>query len=46
MKIYHGFEYTVDFLPPVQIQMGVKDDQVSAAIVAKARTGKIGDSAL
>ena len=45
-EIYRGSEYTVDFLPKVQIQMVVKDDQVSAAvkaIVAKAKTGKIGD---
>ncbi len=45
-EIYRGSEYTVDFLPKVQIQMVVRDDQVSAAvkaIVAKAKTGKIGD---
>ena len=45
-EIYRGSEYTVDFLPKVQIQLVVKDELVASAvkaIVAKAKTGKIGD---
>ena len=45
-EIYRGSEYTVDFLPKVQIQLVVKDELVAGAvkaIVAKAKTGKIGD---
>jgi nitrogen regulatory protein PII len=45
-EIYRGSEYTVDFLPKVMIETVVDDDivgQVVAAIVAAAKTGKIGD---
>ncbi len=45
-EIYRGSEYTVDFLPKVQIQLVVKDELVASAvkaIVSKAKTGKIGD---
>jgi len=45
-EIYRGSEYTVDFLPKVQIQLVVKDELVDSAvkaIVSKAKTGKIGD---
>ena len=43
---YRGAEYTVDFLPKTKLEVIVSDGQVQAAIdaiVAGARTGKIGD---
>ena len=43
---YRGAEYVVDFLPKAKIELAVADDiveQVIAAIVNTARTGKIGD---
>jgi nitrogen regulatory protein P-II 1 len=45
-EIYRGSEYTVDFLPKVKIEIAVPDDsaaQAIDAIVASAKTGKIGD---
>jgi nitrogen regulatory protein P-II 1 len=45
-ELYRGAEYVIDFLPKVQISVLVSDDQVRetvAAIVAGARTGRIGD---
>ena len=45
-EIYRGSEYTVDFLPKVKIEVAVAEAAVSKAIdaiVASARTGKIGD---
>jgi nitrogen regulatory protein PII len=45
-EIYRGSEYTVDFLPKVKFEIIVTDDRVAkvvAAIVAAAKTGKIGD---
>ncbi|MES2995349.1 MAG: P-II family nitrogen regulator [Verrucomicrobiota bacterium] len=45
-EIYRGSEYTVDFLPKVKIEIVVDDGQaenVAAAIVKSANTGKIGD---
>ncbi len=45
-EIYRGSEYTVDFLPKVRIEVVLADNQVEAAvkaIVAAAKTGKIGD---
>ncbi|HWN96306.1 MAG TPA: P-II family nitrogen regulator [Methylomirabilota bacterium] len=45
-EIYRGSEYTVDFLPKVRIEIVLKDSQVDAAvtaIIAAAKTGKIGD---
>ena len=45
-EIYRGSEYTVDFLPKVKFEIVVGDDRVQKAveaIVAAARTGKIGD---
>ena len=45
-EIYRGSEYTVDFLPKVKFEVVVADDRVTkvvAAIVAAAKTGKIGD---
>ena len=43
---YRGAEYTVDFLPKTKLEVIVADGQAQAAIdaiVAGARTGKIGD---
>ncbi|MGH9300848.1 MAG: P-II family nitrogen regulator [Acidimicrobiales bacterium] len=45
-EIYRGAEYTVDFLPKVRIDLVVDEPELNAvldAIVAAARTGKIGD---
>ena len=45
-EIYRGAEYHVDFVPKVQIEVVVEDDEVQRvvdAILAAARTGKIGD---
>jgi nitrogen regulatory protein P-II 2 len=45
-ELYRGAEYVVDFLPKAKIEVAVADDdadRVVEAIVATARTGKIGD---
>lgn len=45
-ELYRGAEYQVDFLPKVKLEIAVLDDQVDRlveAIVASAKTGKIGD---
>jgi nitrogen regulatory protein P-II 1 len=45
-ELYRGAEYVVDFLPKVKIEVVVADDQVDGtieAIIAAAKTGKIGD---
>jgi nitrogen regulatory protein P-II 1 len=45
-EIYRGSEYTVDFLPKVKIEIVLTDevcDKAVAAIIAAAKTGKIGD---
>jgi nitrogen regulatory protein P-II 1 len=45
-EMYRGTEYTVDFLPKVKVEIAVTDAIVAAAIdaiVASAKTGKIGD---
>ena len=45
-ELYRGAEYVVDFLPKVKIEVVLTDDMVDtavAAIVAAARTEKIGD---
>lgn len=45
-EIYRGAEYVVDFIPKIKLEIIVQDelvDQVIDAIVAAARTGKIGD---
>jgi nitrogen regulatory protein P-II 1 len=45
-ELYRGAEYVVDFLPKVKIEVVLTDDMVDtavAAIVAAARTDKIGD---
>jgi nitrogen regulatory protein P-II 1 len=45
-EFYRGREYTVDLIPKIKIEMVLADDMVEKsvqAIVAAARTGKIGD---
>ena len=45
-EIYRGSEYTVDFLPKVQIEVVVNDDVVGKVVEKigeAAKTGKIGD---
>jgi len=45
-EIYRGSEYTVDFLPKVKLEIAVTDELLPKAldaIVASAKTGKIGD---
>ena len=45
-EIYRGSEYKVDFLPKIKIEIVLPDNRVEAAvsaIVAAAKTGKIGD---
>ena len=45
-EIYRGSEYTVDFLPKVKLETVLADSQIDAAvkaIIAAAKTGKIGD---
>ncbi|MEM1314643.1 MAG: P-II family nitrogen regulator [Pseudomonadota bacterium] len=45
-ELYRGAEYVVDFLPKMKLEVVVEADQVEPAveaIVAAARTGKIGD---
>ena len=45
-EIYRGSEYTMDFLPKIKIELVVPDDRtdnVIAAVIHSARTGKIGD---
>ncbi|WP_269523153.1 P-II family nitrogen regulator [Coraliomargarita parva] len=45
-EIYRGSEYTVDFLPKVQVEVAVADDKAEEAVATisqAAKTGKIGD---
>ena len=45
-EVYRGAEYKVDLLPKVKLEMIVRDallNSVVEALVASARTGKIGD---
>jgi nitrogen regulatory protein P-II 2 len=45
-ELYRGAEYVVDFLPKSKIEIAVSDDlaeRAIEAIVAAARTGKVGD---
>src|SRR5271157_1353574 len=45
-EVYRGMEYQVDLLPKVKIEMVVSDErqeEVVKALVASARSGKIGD---
>jgi nitrogen regulatory protein P-II 1 len=45
-EVYRGMEYDVDLLPKVKVELVVADsrlDEITAALAAAARTGKIGD---
>lgn len=45
-ELYRGAEYVVDFLPKIKIEVVLDDALVEStieAIIAAARTGKIGD---
>src|SRR5437016_10487971 len=45
-EVYRGTEYTIDFVPKVRVEVLVDDsevERVAGAIVAAARTDKIGD---
>jgi nitrogen regulatory protein P-II 2 len=45
-ELYRGAEYVVDFVPKVKVEVAVSEnllDQVIEAIIAAARTEKIGD---
>ena len=45
-EFYRGREYAVDLLPKIKLEIVVPDDIVEktvAAIIASARTGRIGD---
>jgi nitrogen regulatory protein PII len=45
-ELYRGAEYTVDFVPKSRIEVAVRTDLVDRvvdAIVAAAKTGKVGD---
>lgn len=44
--VYRGVEYVVDLVPKVELELVVEDamvDEVVEALIAAARTGKIGD---
>lgn len=45
-EVYRGAEYSIDFVPKVKLELLVDDSRIDAvieAVVASARTGKIGD---
>jgi len=45
-EVYRGSGYTMDFIPKIRLEIAVHDDTVVPAIeaiVAAAKTGKIGD---
>jgi nitrogen regulatory protein P-II 1 len=45
-EVYRGAEYRIDLVPKVRIEVVVEDEdaeRVTDAVVAAARTGKIGD---
>jgi nitrogen regulatory protein PII len=45
-EVYRGAEYTVDFVPKVEIELVVSDNivkQVLDLVVKTARSGKVGD---
>ena len=45
-EVYRGAEYTIDFVPKVRVELLVDDadvDRLLEAVIAAARTGKIGD---
>jgi nitrogen regulatory protein P-II 1 len=48
-EVYRGSEYQVDFIPKVKVDVLIPEslvEQVTAAIITEARTGKIGDGKL
>jgi nitrogen regulatory protein PII len=48
-EVYRGAEYTVEFVPKIKVEILADDAQVDAiadALVASARTEKIGDGKL
>jgi nitrogen regulatory protein P-II 1 len=48
-EVYRGAEYTVDFVPKVKLEILADDtlvEPISEALVAAARTDKIGDGKL
>jgi nitrogen regulatory protein P-II 1 len=48
-EVYRGAEYTVDFVPKVKVEILADDalvDAIADALVAAARTEKIGDGKL
>ena len=48
-EVYRGAEYTVEFVPKIKVEILADDDQADAiadALVASARTEKIGDGKL
>ncbi len=45
-ELYRGAEYTVDFVPKIEIEVVVPDNQVKGVldvVVKAARSGKVGD---
>lgn len=45
-EVYRGAEYAVDFLPKIQLDIVLSDDQLERAIetiIEAAHTGKVGD---
>jgi nitrogen regulatory protein P-II 1 len=45
-EVYRGAEYTIDFVPKVRVEVLAEDGEAQGvvdAIIAAARTGKIGD---
>ena len=45
-ELYRGAEYTVDFVPKVEVEIVVSDNMVKGAldaVVKSARSGKVGD---
>ena len=45
-EVYRGAEYAVDFLPKIQIDIVLSDDQIERVIeviIETPRTGKVGD---
>ena len=45
-EVYRGAEYVIDFVPKIKIEAAVPDDVLDnaiEAILASARTGKVGD---
>lgn len=45
-ELYRGAEYTVDFVPKVEIEIVVPDNMVKSAVdavIKTARSGKVGD---